>query len=192
MVQLRKLVYGIGYGLLAYVMGVGITAVLAAGRITQFLRGTGISPGAVLGRANRTPEAWQLIGWVFYTEHFFQIKVEAVGRIETFSLQELPIWNPILFVIPVISILLFGFISVYRDSNKDGSTIVLRSLGFATGYTVLGLVGIFLSTFSMIGVLVYPDTGDLPILIGYALILSVVGGGIASLTGTKSNSAVDS
>lgn len=189
MVQFRKFVYGIGYGLLAYITGIGITAALAAGRITQFLRGTGISPGAVLRRADRTPEAWQLIGWVFYTEHFFQIKAEVMGGVETFSLQELPIWNPFLFAIPVISILLFSFVSVYRDSNKDGSTVVLRSIGFTTGYTVLGLVGIFLSTFSMIGVLVYPDTGNIPILIGYALILSVVGGGVASLTATKSNSS---
>jgi len=187
MVQLRKFVYGTGYGLLAYIIGIGITAALAAGKVAQFLEGTGISFGSVLGRAN-TPEAWQLIGWVFYSEHFFNIKIETAGRAETFSLREFPVWDPILFVIPVVSILLFGFISVYRDNDKNNSSIVLRSLGFTTSYTILGFVGIYLTSFGIIGVFVYPDTGDIPILIGYSLILSAVGGGIASLTGSSSGS----
>jgi len=188
MVQLRKLVYGTGYGLLAYIIGIGITAALAAGKVAQFLRGTGLNFGSILRQANQTPEAWQLIGWIFYTEHFFNIKIETAGGVNTFSLREFPVWDPILFVIPVVSILLFGFISVYRDNDKNNSSIVLRSLGFTTSYTILGFVGIYLTSFGVIGVFVYPDTGDIPILIGYSLILSAVGGGIASLTGSSSGS----
>lgn len=190
---LKKFLYGIGYGIISFVVGLGITTVLVIGRIAQYLRGSPIDPGSVARQANQAPEVWQIIGWIFYSEHFFQIKIETFSALgaaatqnDSFALYESVMWNSLLFAIPVVTILFFGYIAGYRDPSKDAISILSKSIGVTIGYTVLASVGIILSTVSVPGVQIYPDFAHLPILIGYVLVLSAAGGGIASLTTSSS------
>lgn len=193
--ELKKFFFGIGYGIISFVVGLVITTVLVIGRIAQYLRGSPIDPGSVAGQANQAPEVWQIIGWIFYSEHFFQIRVEvfsALGAAATqnnsFALYESGMWNPILFAIPAVTILFCGYVAGYRDSTKDAISILSKSIGVTTGYIILATVGIILSTVSLPGVQIYPEFGHLPILIGYVLLLSVVGSGVASLTANSTAS----
>lgn len=180
---------GISYGLIGYVLGLLTTFVLVVGRVQQLLGQTGVDSRSLAARASETPEVWQLIVWVFYSEHFMSIKVDstsALGAAATrtldqnaFSLYDFSFWNPALFLIPAVTILFVSFIFSYRTSDLNLKLVGVNGILITVGYALLGVVGALLSTYTTIGVRVHPDYAGLPILAVIALVVSLVGGGIA-------------
>lgn len=187
--MIKRIFAGVSYGVISYLLGVITTFLLVASKVEQLLGQTGVNSGSLVARASDTPEVWQMILWVFYSEHLVSIKVDstsAVGALatsglgqNTFALYDLRFWNQGLFLIPVVTIILVGFIFGYRTSDLNLQSVVGNGIVISLGYTLFGVIGAFLSTYATIGFRAHPDYAGLPIMAGIVLVCSIVGGGLA-------------
>lgn len=186
--MIKRIFAGISYGVISYLLGVITTFLLVASKVEQLLAQTGANSGSLVARASRTPEVWQIIMWVFYSEHLVSIKVDstsALGAVatsgldqNTFALYGLRFWNPGLFLIPVVTITLIGFIFSYRTPDLDLKSVVGNGIVMSLGYALFGVIGAFFSTYAIIGFRAHPDYAGLPIMATIVLVLSLVGGGL--------------
>ena len=151
--------------LLTYVL-MGVAALLSSdSSLSEFTEG-GISI-----------PIWKIAAWVFYSAHGAEVQVSVGGS--SAGVGFVP--SPFAYVLPPVVLIAGGYLLAKQPGRADFEEIVKRSATIAVGYSLLAIVGVFVSAYSvtvLVDFSIEPDpvTGIALAGVLYPVVFGLVGG----------------
>ena len=141
------------------------------------------------------PTAWQVIGWLQYAAHNVDIVLEisGLGRSvrQTLPLTEGVLWERWFVLLPVVTLVLAGFVVAHIRSARGVQGGFLAGSSITLGYSVVVLGGVVVTTWTQSvsygGLSASSSVGPEPLVgvvlagLAYPIVLGGVGGAVAGM-----------
>jgi hypothetical protein len=152
---------GVAYGVAAFLTGFLASLALVFDDVDQsdeLLDEIATRLGPTLGDVFRDVASWlepgslQAVGWFFYNSHYvpLEVRASALGQrlSASVSLQQTPMWNSALVLVPPVVLLGAGYLFARRQSDDGAPSALACGVRIALGYSATAAGGVYLVGYS--------------------------------------------
>jgi len=171
-------------GVVAYAVGYVVTYLWQSSGVRDQLE----TFNAVLDLFGGDPiPTWKAVGWLFYNAHGVPFTVPSLGEGQTTrSLVADGEASMLLYLVPVVALVLAGFVLARYANATDLAAGAQRGAMVVAGYVVLAVAGLFVFEYAAGGSAIHPTYALGVLLAGvvFPAVFGALGGALGAVTST--------